>query len=71
MDREKVLKKLASMGFIRKRISHTKHNELKYRGRFKGNLINLDHGEILKYYNSVIIGIQNYYAIVKNRVSIS
>lgn len=71
MDTGKVLKKLASNGFIRKRTSHTKHKELEYRGGFKGNLINLDHPDILKYYNSVVRGIQNYYSFAKNRISIS
>lgn len=71
MDTEKVLKKLANNGFIRKRTSHTKHNELEYRGAFKGNLVNLDHPDVLKYYNSVLRGIQNYYSFAKNRVSIA
>lgn len=71
MDTGKVLKKLASNGFIRKRTSHTKHPELEYRGGFKGNLINLDHPDILKNYNSVVRGIQNYYSFAKNRISIA
>lgn len=71
MDTEKVLKKLTNNGFIRKRTSHTKHTELTYRGTFKGNLINLDHSDILKYYNSVLRGIQNYYSFAKNRVAIA
>lgn len=71
MDTEKVLEKLASNGFIRKRICHTQHKEIEYRGGFKGNLINLDHPDIIKYYNSVVRGIQNYYSFAKNRISIS
>lgn len=71
MDTEKVLKKLANNGFIRKRTSHAKHIELMYRGTFKGNLINLNHPDILKYYNSVLRGIQNYYSFAKNRVAIA
>ena len=71
MDTEKVLKKLANNGFIRKRISHTNHQELMHRGTFKGNLINLDHPDILMYYNSVLRGLQNYYAIAKNRTDVT
>lgn len=70
MDVSKVLKKLANNGFIRKRTSHRIHNELEYRGTFKGNLINLDHPDILKYYNSVLRGLQNYYSFARNRSSI-
>lgn len=71
MDTTKVLKKLENNGFIRKRTSHTSHKELEYRGTFKGNLINLDHPDILRYYNSVIRGLQNYYSFSRNRVSIA
>ena len=71
MDTNKVLKNLSSNGFIRKRTSHTKHNELAYRGAFRGNLVNLEHPDILKYYNSVVRGIQNYYSFAKNRVSVA
>lgn len=71
MDTNKVLKKLKNNGFIRMRTSHAKHNEKSYRGKFKGNLINLDHPDILKYYNSVVRGIQNYYKLSKNRVAIA
>jgi group II intron reverse transcriptase/maturase len=71
MDVAKVLKKLANNGFIRKRTSHTLHNELEYRGTFKGNLINLDHPDILKYYNSVLRGLQNYYSFARNRSAIA
>jgi len=71
MDTSKVLKKLVENGFIRKRVSHSKHDELVYRGTSKGNLINLDHPDILKYYNSVLRGIQNYYSFARNRVSVA
>lgn len=71
MDTKKVLKKLYNNGFIRKRTSHTEHDELLYRGTFKGNLVNLDHPDILKYYNSVLRGIHNYYSFAKNRVSLA
>lgn len=71
MDTHKVLKKLTANGFIRKRTSHSKHNELEYRGTFKGNLINLDHPDIIRYYNSVLRGVQNYYAFSRNRVDVA
>lgn len=71
MDVAKILNKLVNNGFIRKITSHTIHNELEYRGRFKGNLVNLDHPDILKYYNSVLRGIQNYYSFARNRSSIA
>ena len=71
MDTDKVLKKLQNHGFIRMRTSHIKHKEMTYRGKFKGNLINLDHPDILKYYNSVVRGIQNHYRFSKNRVAIA
>jgi hypothetical protein len=67
MNIEKVLKKLANNGFIRKRVSHAEHNKLIYRGTFKGNLINLDHPDIIRFYNSVLRGILNYYSFAKNR----
>jgi hypothetical protein len=71
MDKMKVLKKLANNGFIWKRTSHAIHSELEYRGTFKGNLINLEHPDILKYYNSVLRGIQNYYSFSRSRVQIA
>lgn len=71
MDTNKVLKKLKNNGFICKRISHAKHKEMVYRGKFKGNLINLEHPDILKYYNSVVRGIQNYYNFTRNRVAVA
>jgi hypothetical protein len=42
------------------------NNSKMYRGTFKGNLINLDHKDILRYYNSIIIGFYNNYQIVTN-----
>lgn len=71
MDTRKVLKKLASNGFIRKRTSYSKHHELVYRGTYKGNLINLDHADIVKYYNSVTRGIFSYYNFTRNRIAVS
>lgn len=71
MDTNKVLRKLEANGFIRKRTSHATHNELEYRGTFKGNLINLDHPDIIRYYNSVVRGIQNYYSFSNNRTDVA
>jgi len=71
MDVHKVLNKLQMNGFIRKRTSHANHNKLIYRGTFKGNLINLDHADIIKYYNAVVKGLANYYSYASNRVMIS
>lgn len=66
MDYDKVLKRLETNHFIRKRTSHTVHNKLIYRGTFKGNLINMDHADIINYYNSVMRGIHNYYDFTSN-----
>jgi group II intron reverse transcriptase/maturase len=70
MDSEKVFKRLETNGFIRKRNSSKDGTFIEYRGTFKGNLINLDHADILKYYNSVIRGIYNYYSFVNNTKSL-
>jgi group II intron reverse transcriptase/maturase len=66
MDTEKVLKGLETNRFIRKRNAVSGGKSLEYRGTFKGNLINIDHADILKYYNSVIRGVYNYYKFVNN-----
>lgn len=66
MDTEKVLKRLEMNRFIRKRTSPKDGKTLIYRGTFKGNLINLDHGDIIQYYNSVIRGVYNYYCFTNN-----
>lgn len=66
MNYQKVIKKLETEGFIRKRTSPVNHKKMIYRGTFKGNLINLDHVDILRYYNSKIQGLYNYYNFVCN-----
>ena len=66
MDTEKVLKRLENNRFIRVRNVVSDGESLEYRGTFKGNLINLDHADKLKYYNSVIRGVYNYYSFVNN-----
>lgn len=70
LDANKVLKRLEARGIIRKRESHKNHGNLVYRGKFLGNLVNLDHADILRYYNSVIRGVHNYYDFVGNRSSL-
>jgi group II intron reverse transcriptase/maturase len=66
MNYDKVISKLELEGFIRKRVSPHNHKKLIYRGRFKGNLINFEHADILRYYNSKILGLYNYYNFVTN-----
>lgn len=69
LDLVKALAKLTANRVIRKRTSLKNHNKLEYRGRFKGNLINLEHADLIRYYNSVIQGIYNYFdgSAVNNR----
>jgi group II intron reverse transcriptase/maturase len=66
MNTDKILDSLETEGFIRKRTSRYNRNKLEYRGTFRGNLVNLDHADILMYYNSKINGIYNYYNFVGN-----
>ena len=66
MDYNKVIEKLKANGFIKMRTSHDKHTEQTYRGTFRGNQMNLEHADILRYYNGVIRGIYNYYNFVGN-----
>jgi hypothetical protein len=57
---------MISQKIIRKRTAPTSNDRLIYRGTFIGNLIQLDHADILRYYNAVIRGIYNYYKFVNN-----
>jgi retron-type reverse transcriptase len=66
MDYPKVLSKLLTKGFIKSRTNHERHDQRKYRGTFRGNLVNLDHADIIRYYNSVRRGLYNYYDFVGN-----
>lgn len=70
MDLQKVLNRLISRRIIRLRTSHTNHSGKIYRGRFLGNLINLDHPDIIRYYNSVIRGLYNFYDFVNNKSNV-
>jgi len=71
LDYIKVLRRLEANGFIRKRVRHKNHNSFQYRGRYKGNLVNLDHPDIIAYYNSVMRGLFNYYDFVANKPNLS
>jgi len=66
MDFNKVMRKLEEKGYIKKGTSHSNHEELIYRGTFQGNLINLEHADIIRRFNSIIRGIYNYYSFVDN-----
>lgn len=67
-DYHKILKKLSDSNIIRLRVRQKSNdnNDLIYRGRFIGNLIHLDHPDIINYYNTIIRGIYNYYCICRN-----
>lgn len=71
MDTDKVMKKLVDNGFVKKIVSHKAHQHLVFSGTFRGNLVNLDHQDILRYYNSVVTGLSNYYSFAKNRVAVA
>jgi hypothetical protein len=70
MDYEKVLRRLENNGFIKKVKNRVEHQKMVYHGTFKGNLVNLDHADILMYYNAVMRGIYNYYQIVRNQMKL-
>jgi len=70
MNTERVLNKLENNGFIRKRVKPGTSNELIFRGRYVGSLINLEHADILRRYNAVIRGIYNYYEFCNNTAAI-
>jgi group II intron reverse transcriptase/maturase len=66
MDYDKVIKRLETRGLIRKRTAPMSNDRIIFRGTFQGNLIQLDHADILRYFNSVIRGIYNYYNFTNN-----
>jgi group II intron reverse transcriptase/maturase len=66
MDYEKVTSRMAANGLICKRVRPGAASKLVWRGTFRGNLVNLDHADILQYYSSIIRGIYNYYCFVAN-----
>lgn len=66
MDYQKVLKRLISNQYVTERSKPGYDNVKMHRGTFRGNLINMDHVDILRYYSAVIRGIYNYYKVVNN-----
>lgn len=66
MNYERVISRLISNGYIKKRTLKNTPEKLTLRGTFKGNLINLDHADIIRFYSSIIRGIYNYYNFVTN-----
>lgn len=66
MNMSKVLQRMENNGFIRKRIRPGSNDETIYRGTFRGNMINMDHADILRSYSATIRGLYNYYRYVNN-----
>lgn len=56
---QSILKRLKDNGIIKAKTLTGKPG-IKYRGTFRGNLINLEHADILRYYNAILRGIWNY-----------
>nr|QGZ08705.1 hypothetical protein [Saprochaete ingens] len=66
-DYEKTLKRLIEKGFIRWRPDKNNSGKnMMLRGRFKGNLMNLDHMDMVNYYNSMMRGLYNMYNMCRN-----
>jgi len=61
-----ILERLGTNGIVKARTVKGKSG-VEYRGTFRGNLINLEHPDILRYYNAILRGIWNYYAFVQNK----
>jgi hypothetical protein len=70
MDYNKVLKRLQTNGFIKRITDHSNHNKKIYHGTFKGNFINLEHADIIRYYSSIMRGLYNYYNFVRNMLQL-
>jgi hypothetical protein len=66
MNYDKVISRMAANGLICKRVRPSDTSELIWRGTFRGNLVNLDHVDILRYYNSLIRSTYQYYCFVTN-----
>jgi len=60
---KQIFERAADNGFFRKRFGKFVPTNL-------GRLINLDHSDILRYYNTVIRGVLNYYSFANNRKSL-
>lgn len=61
---ENILKKSLENGFFKRTVTG------KFVPTFCGNLINLDHADIIRLYNQKIRGILNYYSFVDNKKSL-
>ena len=70
-DYSKLLNKLKSDKFIRVRTVPGSHSKIKLRGAFKGNLVNLNHQDILRFYNAKMRGSYNYYCVFGTISSLS
>ena len=64
MPVDKILKNLHSKGFLKRRLGK---NGLEYNGTRRKDLVNLDHADILRYYNACYRGLANYYSFAINR----
>ena len=64
MPVDKIQKKLHSKGFLKRRLGK---NGLEYNGTRRKDLVNLDHADILRYYNACYRGLANYYSFAINR----
>nr|AIB08181.1 hypothetical protein [Neoporphyra perforata] len=60
---KKLFDKATAEGFFRK-------DGINYKPTFVGKLINMDHGDILVFYNSIVRGVLNYYSFVDNHKSL-
>lgn len=66
MDKSKIIRRLLENKFIKWGTKRQTNNKIEVKGTSRNNLINLDHADIIKYYNGVMRGIYNYYSIVHN-----
>lgn len=66
MDYQKVLTRLVSNQYVTERTYPSSDCTKMYRGTFRGNMINMDHADILRYYSAVIRGIYNYYKVANS-----
>ncbi len=61
---KKILVDATKNGFL------TRKGENEFQGKVLSWIVNLDHGDIVAYYNSIILRILNYYSFVYNRASL-
>lgn len=60
---KKLFDKATAEGFFRR-------DGINYKPTFVGKLINMDHADILAFYNSIVRGVLNYYSFVDNHKSL-